>query len=125
MTSYHLARRSDESLALGVLLLAAFLVAVFALQNAQVVPVRFLAWAVDLPLALVLLGIAAAGALVGGMAGLVRQVRMGVRLGGMRGERERLAGENRRLQEQVASLQSELIAMRAAKAGPGAETTQS
>jgi uncharacterized integral membrane protein len=105
-----------------MVLLAAFLVALFALQNAQVVPVRFLFWAADLPLALVLLGVAAAGALVGGMAGWVRQVGLGVRFGGVQREKERLAGDNRRLQEQVASLQAELAGMREAKANPGAGT---
>lgn len=112
-------------MALGAILLAAFLVALFAIQNAQAVPVRFFVWAADLPLALVLLGVAAAGALVGGMAGVMLQVGLGIRLGGVRRERERLAGENRRLQEQLASLQAELAGVRAAKAGPGAETEQS
>jgi uncharacterized integral membrane protein len=57
---------------LSVLLLD---VAIFALENAQAVTVRFLSWQLQSSVAIVTLAAAAAGALVIGLAGLASRLR--------------------------------------------------
>ena len=57
---------------LSVLLLA---VAIFALENAQAVTVRFLYWQLQSSVAVVTLAAAAAGVLIAGLIGLVIRLR--------------------------------------------------
>jgi len=57
---------------LSVLLLA---VAIFALENAQAVTVRFLFWQVQSSMAVVTLAATAAGALIAGLVGLASRLR--------------------------------------------------
>lgn len=55
-------------------------VALFAVQNAHEVRVRFLAWEVNTSLALLVIGAVAAGALLLGLIALFRQVGLGLKL---------------------------------------------
>jgi len=57
---------------LSVLLLA---VAIFALQNAQAITVRFLYWELQSSVAVVTLAAAAAGALIAGLIGVASRLR--------------------------------------------------
>ncbi len=57
---------------LSVLLLA---VAIFALQNAQAVTVRFLSWQLQSSVAVVTLAATAAGVLIAGLLGLASRLR--------------------------------------------------
>lgn len=57
---------------LSLLLLA---VALFALQNAQAVTVRFLAWQLESSVALLTLAATAAGAVIGGLVSLAARLR--------------------------------------------------
>jgi uncharacterized integral membrane protein len=59
-------------IALSVLLLA---VAIFALENAQTVTVRFLSWQLQSSVAVVTLAATAAGVLIAGLIGLVSRLR--------------------------------------------------
>lgn len=75
-------------------ILFALLVAVFALQNAVAVNIKFLAWQFPgISLVLVILGSAAFGALVVFLLGLVRQVRVYREIRHLRNENRRLAGD--------------------------------
>ncbi len=58
----------------------AIFVATFAVQNAGAITVRLLAWEWETSAAVVVLGSAAAGALVAGLLGTVRQVSLSLRL---------------------------------------------
>jgi uncharacterized integral membrane protein len=58
-----------------VLAVVSVVVAIGALQNGQPVTVSFLFWRFEAPLALVILGSAAAGLLVGVLAGWARALR--------------------------------------------------
>jgi putative membrane protein len=51
------------------------LIVVFAVQNAQVVPITFLAWSLSLNLALVVLGSASIGAIVGALWSWLRGIQ--------------------------------------------------
>jgi len=62
-------------LALVLVALLLLAVALFALQNAQPVTVRFLLWQVEASVAAVTLAATAAGVLMGGLIGLVGRLR--------------------------------------------------
>ncbi len=94
-------------------LVFALVVAIFAVQNAQVVPISFFNWTFGAPLSLVILGMAAAGAVLAGLAGLIKQVGLGFRLRNIRAEQARTEGERKRLEEQVKALQAEVTGLRA------------
>jgi len=79
----------------------ASVVAVFALQNSQMVPIRFFGWERETSVAIIALGSAAIGALCAFLAGLVRQLGAGLR--------------NRQLRLEVGRLQRELEEERHAK----------
>lgn len=84
----------------------ALLVAVFAIQNSAPVTVTFLKWhLVDVSLALVILGSAAAGAVVVGLLGAVREIRLRLSLRSFRGKAERLAHDLAAAREKVANLE--------------------
>ncbi|MGE5593881.1 MAG: lipopolysaccharide assembly protein LapA domain-containing protein [Betaproteobacteria bacterium] len=87
----------------------ALLVAVFAIQNSAPVTVTFLKWRlVDVSLALVILGSAAAGAVVVGLLGAVREIRLRLSLRSFRGKAERLAHELEAAREKATSLEGEV-----------------
>lgn len=65
---------------LVISLLFAALVAIFALQNAQTVPIKFFMWQPEASIAVIVLLFAAAGAFIAAIIGIVRQVRLGLRL---------------------------------------------
>lgn len=69
-------------------------VAVFALQNAHVVSIRFFGWEREASVAIISLGSAALGALCAILTGLVRQLGVGLK--------------NRQLRAELAKLQREL-----------------
>ncbi|MGI9860160.1 LapA family protein [Moorella naiadis] len=81
-------------------ILFALLVAIFAVQNAVAVNIRFLAWQFpEISLVLVILGAAAFGALVVFLLGLVRQVRASREIRQLRQENHRLAANLARLEQ--------------------------
>ena len=103
-------------------LVFASFVAIFALQNAQTVAIRIFAWERETSVAVIVLATAAVGALSAVLAGLVRQIRAGIRFRHLRTE---LARVNRLLEEErerSAALQSRLDAL--AQAGEGAAGAQ-
>jgi len=84
----------------------ALLVAIFAVQNAGPVEIKFLAWQFsNISLVLVILGSAAFGALVVFLLGAVRQVRQ--------------AREIRELKSQLKRLQETISSLEQAAAGSG------
>lgn len=92
-------------MAMQLLLVAALafatVVAVFALQNAQMVPIRFFGWERETSVAVISLVAAALGAACALLAGLVRQLGAGLK--------------NRQLRLEVGRLQRELEEERSAK----------
>lgn len=94
-------------------LVFASFVALFALQNAQTVPIRIFAWERETSVAVIVLATAAVGALSAVLAGFVRQVRSGIRFRQLRSE---LAKTQRLLEEErdrALDLQAELDALQA------------
>jgi len=82
-------------------LLFALLVAIFAVQNATVVNIRFLGWEFkDISLALVVLGSAAGGALVVFILSLGREVRHAWRM-------RELSSHNLRLSRRLSQVEAE------------------
>lgn len=99
-------------------LVFASFVAIFALQNAQTVPIRIFAWERETSVAVIVLATAAVGALSAVLAGLVRQLKAGIRFRHLRGE---LAKVNRLLEEErerANALQSRLDALTAVADSP-------
>lgn len=74
-------------------LIFASVVAVFALQNAQTVPIRFFGWQRETSVAVIALGAAMVGALTAILAGVFRQVSMGLRARHLRAELDRIQRE--------------------------------
>lgn len=91
----------ELQLLLVAALIFASVVAVFALQNAQTVPIRFFGWERETSVAVIALGAAAVGALSAVLAGLVRQLSAGLR--------------NRHLKAELGRVQRELDDERQAK----------
>lgn len=78
-THFHV--RGDPQLAVVALLLFALVVAIFAVQNAQEVPVRFFVYSFsNLPLSVVIIGSVAVGAVFIGLLWLIRHVRLVMKL---------------------------------------------
>ncbi len=112
-----------------VALLFALVIAVFAIQNATLVDIQFLAWTLSgISLVLVILGSSAAGAIVVAVLGLFKQFKWSRRI---REQQERIkrleadlkekASEGTRLKEQVDLLQQALESRGAGEDTP--ETT--
>ncbi|MCL6450920.1 MAG: lipopolysaccharide assembly protein LapA domain-containing protein [Acetobacteraceae bacterium] len=102
-------------------LLLIVLVAVFAVQNAFPVAVTFFAWSFETSLVLVILGAAVLGALTVGVLGLLKQVRLNVRLWGTRGQVRRLEAELAQARARCSRLEEELARASAGQAGGPAE----
>ncbi|NLC77844.1 MAG: LapA family protein [Clostridia bacterium] len=79
----------------------ALIVAVFAIQNAEVVNIRFLRWQFEsISLVLVIIGSAAVGAFLFFILGTIKQVTMTLRL-------KEAEGKIRKLESQLAELQQQ------------------
>jgi len=78
---------------LVVSLAFSLLVAVFAIQNAVTVEVRFFGWSVETSLALVLIGTAIVSMLVIGLVAFLRQIGTGLRVMDERSKGQRAAKE--------------------------------
>lgn len=83
-------------LLLVVALVFASFVALFALQNAQTVSIRFFSWAAETSVAVVALASAALGAVGAVLAGFLRRVAIGIQLRQVKAE---LARAERRASE--------------------------
>ncbi|GAW92700.1 LapA family protein [Calderihabitans maritimus] len=80
----------------------ALVVAVFAVQNAQTVSIRFLTWEFkDISLVLIILGSAALGAVMMAFISTIKQIKNFRKL-------KEMQRENKRLQEQLEKLAEEL-----------------
>ncbi len=111
-------REEAVFLAQVVLVLAlvfSLLVAVFAVQNADPVTVKLLAWRFDTSLVIVILAAAAGGAALLALLGVFAQLRLGLQLKSTKGragqlqkELVRLEEEKSRLAQEVARLDREL-----------------
>lgn len=95
-------------------LIFASIVAVFALQNAQTVPIRFFAWERETSVAVIALGAAIVGALAAVLAGLIRQVALGLRHRQLKAELGRVQSELDEERETKQALLSELARVQAA-----------
>lgn len=81
-------------------MLFALIVAVFAIQNAEVVNIRFLTWQFqNISLVLVILGSAAIGALLLFILGTIKQVSMTLKLKDAEGKIRKLENQLKELQE--------------------------
>lgn len=81
-------------------LLFALGVAVFAVQNAEPITVNLIRWQLETSLVVVVVGSAAAGALVAGVIGFVRQVRASWRI-------RQLQAQVHRLEQRLRALEPE------------------
>ncbi|MCL4516922.1 MAG: LapA family protein [Firmicutes bacterium] len=90
----------------------AMVIALFAVQNAATVEVKFLVWHFRTTLVIVILASTAVGTLVVGLLGFFKQVRLGYRLHGAQGQVSRLQellGETNR---EKSRLEAELSTLR-------------
>mgnify|MGYP000574981031 CR=1 FL=1 len=97
---------------LALALAFALLVAVFAVQNVEVVNVRFFSYQFETPLVLIILGSAAGGAVIVGVLGLVKQIGMSFRLWEGQSRLKRLEGEIKTLKDKEEKLTGELAQAR-------------
>jgi len=82
-------------------LLFALGVAVFAVQNAEPITVNLIRWQLETSLVVVVVGSAAAGALVAGLIGFIRQVRASWRIRQLQGQVHRLEQRLRALEQEA------------------------
>ncbi len=90
----------------------AMVIALFAVQNAATVEVRFLAWHFETTLVIVILASTAVGALVVGLLGFFKQVRLGHQLHGTQGQVGRLQELLAETNREKSRLEAELSALR-------------
>ncbi|MGB4682720.1 MAG: LapA family protein [Firmicutes bacterium] len=103
-------------------LLFSLLIAIFAAANYQPVSVNYLFGEVQLPLIVLIIGAAAAGALVTVLIGLYGSIRTALQLRSGRKRQEELQRRLERLEQEKASLQQELERLQApAEPGEAAE----
>lgn len=95
-------------LLLVVALVFASFVALFALQNAQTVPIRFFNWATETSVAVIALAAAALGAVSAVLAGLVRRFAIGFKLRQARAELARLERRAGELEKERSELERRL-----------------
>jgi len=86
-------------------LVFSLLVAVFAVQNTELVVIKFLTWSFSVSLVLVLLGAAAAGALVLYFLGLVKSVDTWMKI-------RQLSNEKAELENKCQNLENELFRLK-------------
>jgi len=86
-------------------LLFSLLVAVFAIQNTEVVVISFLTWKFSVSLVLVLLGSAVSGALVLYFLGLFKQVGAWFKIRQLNSHKEGLEKQVHKLEEQLLAMQ--------------------
>lgn len=94
-------------------LLFSLLIAIIATANYQPVNFNYLFGQVQLPLIVLIIGAAAAGALVTGLIGLYNGIRTALQLRSGRKRQEELQRRLERLEEEKASLQQELERLQA------------
>jgi putative membrane protein len=99
-----LAKGGGKVFKLVIALLCALLVAIFAVQNYQTVPIRFLASGLEISLALVIIGSAAVGATFAFVLGIVRQFNQGRKMREYKQKLTKLEQELQKLQEEKMSL---------------------
>lgn len=88
-------------------LVFALIVAVFAVQNAVPVSIRFLAWGFETSLVYVILGSAALGALSAGLPGLFKQLSLRLKLWDTQSRLRKSEGELSHARAEVARLTAE------------------
>lgn len=98
---------------LVVALLFASFVALFALQNAQTVAVRFFAWEMSTSVAVIVLLSAAVGAIFAMLAGFIRQMTLGFRLRQTKGDVARVRKELDEARQELEEAQRLLERLRA------------
>ncbi|HHX29076.1 MAG: LapA family protein [Bacillota bacterium] len=97
------------------------LIVIFAVQNAQIVPITFLAWSMSLNLALVVLGSASIGVIIGALWSWLRDMQN-------RGRVKELQRQLGAAQEKVSTLEramNDLMSMRAASESDEQPVSQS
>lgn len=99
-----------------VALLFALAVAVFAVQNAEFIVVHLFSAEFETSLVVVVLAAAAAGAVMAGIVGVVRQVKSSVRVRHLQSQVAKLEREAQRLEGQVEMLEGRLAAAEGAAA---------
>lgn len=104
-------------------LIFASVVAVFALQNAQAVPIRFFAWERETSVAVISLGAAVVGALAAVLAGLVRQVALGLRHRQLKAELGRVQKELEEERMTKEALLAELARLKDGQEGGASSAT--
>lgn len=97
-----------------VALIFSLVVAIFAVQNTAMAEINFLTWSFDVPLVLVILGAAAAGALVLYLFGLFKQVGYWMKMRQLNHNKAELEKQVKKLEEQLNSCKEQ--------AGPPEET---
>ncbi|HZK00179.1 MAG TPA: LapA family protein [Tissierellaceae bacterium] len=87
-----------------VSLIFAVLVAIFAIQNASSVEVRFFFANITISQAVVILGSAIIGAIIAVLLGLIKQIRQSLKIKQLSKELEGLKSDNNNLQEKIDEL---------------------
>ncbi len=93
---------------LVVSLVIMLLVAIFSVQNKDMVYVSFLIWNTQVPLVIVVLGSLTAGAVLSGFLGVFRQFSMGRKIKAGSKRAKNLEEENAGLKKRIEELQNEL-----------------
>ncbi|HHY38249.1 MAG TPA: LapA family protein [Clostridia bacterium] len=111
-------------MAVVALLLFALVVAIFAVQNAQEVPVRFFTYSFsNLPLSVVIIGSVAVGAVFIGLLWLVRHVRLVMKLREANAKVKKAEAALKEMGEVEKALRERITVLEASAAGGGVGAT--
>ena len=84
-------------------LILMLLVAIFSIQNKDVVYVTFLIWNLQIPLVILVISAATLGAVMVGLMGIVKQISMGGRIRELNGKLKKAENENSSLKEKLST----------------------
>jgi putative membrane protein len=107
----HIGQKGVKKLGLLLIVLAllfSLLIAILAAANHQLVIVNYIFGEAKLPLIVLIIGAAAAGAVVTGLIGFYRSIRTALQIRGEKKRQEELQRRLEKLEQEKASLQQEL-----------------
>jgi lipopolysaccharide assembly protein A len=94
-------------------LILMLMVAIFSIQNKDVVFVNFLIWNIQIPLVILVISAVTLGAVMVGLLGIVKQISMGRRIRELNGKLKKAEGESSTLKSKLENAEKQIAESKA------------